>query len=187
MVAASGPSLRSPSTTTDASPPAPAPPAVSRAVAAARTVTASAARRLSANAPNRARSPSSRVENFPPGKVSNFDFKWVVMTSMVRSPTLDLRVQGGAAHRGRVHGGVVDLDRAQTGREHRHLLHRGEFQPRQQPDPDPPAVRSGGLHMPPAAGPGGEIGQGGWVADLLYREHVRGERGDRRGQWSSLA
>jgi hypothetical protein len=41
---------------------------------------------------------------------------------------VDLRVEGGAAHRGRVHGGVVDLDRAQTRREHRHLLHPGELE-----------------------------------------------------------
>ena len=31
--------------------------------------------------------PSSRVENFPPGKVSSFDFRWVVITSMARPST----------------------------------------------------------------------------------------------------
>jgi len=69
--------------------------------------------------------------------------------------------------------GVVDLDRAQPGWKHAHLLDVGQRQPGHEPDPNPAFVRVGRRALPPALGEFGEVNQRGGVAHLLHRQQVR--------------
>jgi hypothetical protein len=87
-----------------------------------------------------------------------------------------------AAHRTLGGGGVVDLDGVQLGREGGDLPHPGELELGQEPDADAATVRVRGGQVGVAGELVRQILQGGGVADLLYGEDVRAERGDRVGQ-----